>query len=69
MLYSIHLIDESGKGSYLSVKGRTEWKTKKVAVKHAVGIMSAKAPVFGAVVAEIEDQYGRFLQVIRKGEV
>lgn len=28
MLYSIHLLDDNGKGTYLSIKGKSEWKTK-----------------------------------------
>ena len=57
MKYSVHLIDESGKGSYLSVKGRTSWG-KRTAMKHAHDIASTKAPVFGAAIIEVEDDFG-----------
>lgn len=63
--YSIHLIDENGKDSYLSVKGRTQWKTKNIAVKHARTIMSCKNPPYNTVFIEIQDVYGFVVQVIK----
>ena len=57
MYYFVHLIDENGKGSYLSVKGRTFWG-KHTALKHAHDIASTKAPVFGAAIIEVEDDFG-----------
>jgi hypothetical protein len=35
MTYSIHLLYADGRGSYLSIKGRSEWKTRRVAINHA----------------------------------
>ena len=61
MKYSVHLIDENGKGPYLSVKGRTSW-SKRVALKHAHDIASTKAPVFNAVIVEVEDECGRVVE-------
>ena len=61
MKYSVHLIDESGKGSYLSVKGRTSWG-KHTALKHAHDIASTKAPVFDSVIIEVEDEHGRVVK-------
>ena len=57
MMYSIHLINSRGDGSYLSVKGRTSWG-KRTALKHAHDIASTKAPVFGAAIIEVEDDFG-----------
>lgn len=60
--YSVHLIDENGNGSYLSVKGKTEWKTKRIAEKHASdirGIISRKGS-FGhskAIIADVEENH------------
>ena len=57
MKYSIHLIDANGKGPYLSVKGRTYW-SKRTALKYAKDVASTKKPVFGAVIVEVEDDFG-----------
>ena len=57
MKYSVHLIDANGKGSYLSVKGRTYWG-KRTALKHAKDVASTKKPVFDAVIVEVEDDFG-----------
>ena len=57
MKYSIHLIDADGKGSYLSVKGRTYW-SKRTALKHAADVAATKSPVFDAVIIEVEDDFG-----------
>ena len=61
MKYSVHLIDENGNGPYLSVKGRTFW-SKHTALKHAHDIASTKAPVFGAAIIEVEDDFGFVLK-------
>ena len=61
MKYSVHLIDENGKGSYLSVRGRTRWG-KRTALKHAHDIASTKAPVFDTVIIEVEDEYRRVVK-------
>ena len=66
MKYSVHLIDETGAGSYLSVKGRTSW-SKRVALKHARDIASTKATVFGAVIIEVEDEHGRVVETYTRG--
>lgn len=34
MKYAIKLLYDNGQGAYLSVKGRSSWKTKRVAQKH-----------------------------------
>ena len=57
MKYYIHLVDANGKGSYLSVKGRTYW-SKPIALKYAKDVASTKKPVFDAVIVEVEDDYG-----------
>ena len=68
MKYSIHLIDSNGKGSYLSVKGRTYW-SKRTALKHAKDVASTKKPVFGAVIVEVEDDLGFVVKTYtREGE-
>lgn len=42
MKYSIKLLYANGQDSYLSVKGRIEWKTKCIARAHAKDIASLK---------------------------
>lgn len=37
-MYLVELINEKGQASYLSVKGKIEWKTKKTAQKHCADI-------------------------------
>ena len=68
MKYSVHLINENGKGSYLSICGRTSW-SKRMALKHARDIASTKALVFGAVIIEAEDEHGRIVRTFIKQEV
>jgi hypothetical protein len=34
MKYAIKLLYDNGQGAYLSVKGRSSWKTKRAAQKH-----------------------------------
>ena len=65
MKYSVHLINSRGDGSYLSVKGRMFWG-KRTALKHARGIASTKAPVFGAIILEVEDEHGRVVQTFTR---
>lgn len=65
MLYSIHLIDAAGQGCYLSVKGRTSWKTRRTARYHAKGIADCKAQLFGCVVVELENEFGEVLETFR----
>lgn len=67
MKYSIKLISENGSGCYLSVKGRTEWKTKRCALKHAGDVMGCKVVLFGAIVAHIETEHGEIVAVVEKG--
>lgn len=42
MAYSVYLLYANGRGSYLSVKGRSEWKTRRVATSYATGISQLK---------------------------
>ena len=56
-MYCVHLIKENGQGSYLSVKGRTEWKTKRTAQKHCADIqfvINRCGNFAGNVVANVE---------------
>lgn len=57
MKYSVHIITAYGKGSYLSVNGRTYWG-KRTAIKHAKDIISTKNKVFDAEIVEVEDDFG-----------
>ena len=66
MRYSVHLIDENGKGSYLSVKGRMFWG-KPAALKHAHDIASTKSPVFDSVIIEVENEHGRVVKTYTRG--
>lgn len=68
MTYSVHLSYESGNGSYLSVKGRSEWRTKRTAVKHAVAIAGLKTRdgiMRGLVAVEVENQFLDTLKVFK----
>jgi len=60
MKYSIYLIDDKSKGSYLSVKGKTEWKTKRIAIQHAkdIKMLIAKGR-FPAIAVDVEDEDGK----------
>ena len=63
-MYSVHLIDSKGNVSYLSVKGKTQWKTKKVAVKHAKNIKEAidkGLNVWNTVIVEVENEFGELI--------
>lgn len=64
MKYSVHLIDSKGLGSYLSVRGRIEWKTLRTARRHANDIRSliaAGKTVFDVVTVDVEDQFGQIV--------
>lgn len=66
-MYSIHLLYDDGRGSYLSVKGRSTWKTKKIAVKHAKDIICAvgKGGAFSNIVEiTIENEFCETVQNI-----
>ena len=63
-MYSVHLINSHGEGSYLSVKGKTKWKTKKVAVNHAKNIKEAidkGLNIWDAVIVEVENEFGELI--------
>lgn len=65
-VYSVHIINENGHGSYLSVKDKTEWKTKATAIKHAKDIISIKnksGRFKGMLVVHVENQYGQVIKV------
>lgn len=52
------LLLTDGRGSYLSVNGRTEWKTKRIAGKHAADIrylIEKGRNVFNAVDCRVEE--------------
>lgn len=57
-MYSVKLIDSQGNVSYLSVKNRTCWKTKRIAIKHKKGIEACKHKPFNTVIVEIENEFG-----------
>ena len=63
-MYSVHLIDSNGNGSYLSVKGKTKWKTKRTAVKHANNIKEAVDKglnIWDTVIVEVENEFGELI--------
>ena len=63
-MYSVHLIDSNGNGSYLSVKGKTQWKTKKTAVNHAKNIKEAVDKglnIWDTVIVEVENEFGELI--------
>ena len=62
-MYSVHLIDSNGNGSYLSVKGKTKW-TKKTAVKHAKNIQEAidkGLNIWDTAIVEVENEFGELI--------
>lgn len=65
MLYSIHLLDDNGKGVYLSIKGKSKWKTKRIAIKHLKDIQSliSKGKFDNYIIAELENEYGELIKV------
>jgi len=63
-VYSVLLIDSHGEGSYLSVKGKTQWKTKNTAVKHAKDIKEAidkGLTMWDTVIVEVENEFGEMI--------
>ena len=67
-MYYVHLISFDGKGSYLSVHDRISWKTRRTAQKHALDVVSTTRPIFGAMIAEVQDETGKiFKTYTRKG--
>ena len=63
-MYSVHLIDSKGNGSYLSVKGKTKWKTKRTAVKHAKNIQEAidkGLNIWDTAIVEVENEFGELI--------
>ena len=61
MLYSVHLIDSNGKGSHLSVKGQTSWKTKRTAIRHANDIRGCKNMPGGTTTVDVENEFGEVI--------
>lgn len=63
MNYSIHLINENGKGSFLSVKGRTEWKSLSIAKKHCDDIraLKGKGGILNFSIAQVENELGEIV--------
>ena len=62
MSYSIHLIDEKGQGSYLSVHDRTTWKTKRAAKRHLQDVLTLISKGrFPAVTADLENEFGELI--------
>jgi hypothetical protein len=60
MNYSVRLTIDTG-GCYLSVKDKTSWKTKAVAVRHArdiASLINKGKNIYGAYHVEVEDEFG-----------
>ena len=63
-MYSVHLIDSKGNGYYLSVNGKTQWKTKNTAVKHAKNIKEAVDKglnIWDTAIVEVENEFGELI--------
>lgn len=56
-MFSVALINSKGEVSYLSFKGKTEWKTKRTALKHKRDIESCKKKPFDYVQIFIENEF------------
>ena len=57
MKYAIKLIYDNGQGAYLSVKGRSSWKTKRAAQQHydvCMQLLAKDRFLRGVVAIEIE---------------
>lgn len=70
--YSVHLIDDNGIGSYLSVKDKTSWKTKQTAMKHAKDISCMIDKRFGSgilMIVEVENEFGEVLETFTTRQV
>jgi hypothetical protein len=61
-MFSVHLINSNGQGSYLSVKSKSEWKTKRTAVKHANDIKACKHMPWNTMTVEVENEFGEVLK-------
>ena len=63
MKYSIHLINEDGKGSYLSVKGKSEWTTLSIAKKHCDDVRACKGKggILNFSIAQVENEQGEIV--------
>jgi hypothetical protein len=60
MKYAIKLVYDNGQGAYLSVKGRSSWKTKAAAKKHYDVCMQLLAKgrfLKGVVAVELERDF------------
>lgn len=69
-MYSVHILNENGNGSYLSVKGKSIWKTKATAIKHAKDIISIKNKSHrfaGMIEASVENEHGETIVSFRSG--
>jgi hypothetical protein len=63
MKYSIHLINYDGKGSYLSVKSKTEWATLSIAKAHCndMRALKGKGGILDFAIANVENQFGEIV--------
>lgn len=69
-MYSVHILNENGHGSYLSAKGKSTWKTKAIAIKHAKDIIAIKNKSHrfaGMIEASVEDEHGETITSFRSG--
>ena len=60
MKYAIKLIYDNGQGAYLSVKGRSSWKTKRAAQKHldiCLQLLAKDRFLRGVVAIELERDF------------
>jgi hypothetical protein len=64
-MFSVHLLDANGNGSYLKVKNKTQWKTKAIAKKHCADIMTLinkGKNIFNAVDCWVENEFGEIVK-------
>jgi hypothetical protein len=67
-MYSVHLISSRGEGSYLSFKGKSEWKTKRIALKHAYDIWAIIVKgrnLWNAEIVEVENEFGELVHICK----
>lgn len=60
MKYAIKLIYDNGQGAYLSVKGRSSWKTKRAAQQHydvCMQLLAKDRFLKGVVAIELERDF------------
>lgn len=60
MKYAIKLIYDNGQGAYLSVKGRSSWKTKRAAQQHydvCMQLLAKNRFLKGVVTIELERDF------------